>query len=157
MKSRRNLIAAVVLATIFLTLGASMAFGKTFVLCSSFSGKLVTGNEQPAAGIRIVRSWKWGFNSQSGSDETTTDSEGRFQLPPVTGKSLFAGLAPHEPSIGQEIVAHGPNGPVVIWSADKSNYDMDGELDGRKIDAICSLDKKPSADGLYWGTCVEAR
>ncbi len=134
-----------------------MAFGRTFVLCSRFVGVLVTEGGKPAPGIKMVRSWNWGWNDRSGRDETVTGPDGRFEFAAVTGKSLTASIAPHEPSVRQEIIAHGARGAVTIWSVNKKNYDMDGELDGRAINVVCRVDREPSAQGLIWGTCVESK
>ncbi len=133
-----------------------MAFGKELVLASEFRGQLVTDGGTPAPGIRITRSLNWGWGEEVIEDETETDAEGRFSFPKVTRRSLTAGILPHTPSIAQEMMAHGPSGAVNIWFADKANYKDQGELD-RPIDVICHLDREPSADGLFWGTCEEAR
>ncbi|MEY4583409.1 MAG: hypothetical protein RL701_8112 [Pseudomonadota bacterium] len=45
------------------------------------------GKPQPA--IRIERKWNCAFGNHIGSDERTTDSQGRFEFPTVTAKSLF--------------------------------------------------------------------
>lgn len=131
-----------------------MAFGKELVLASAFNGRLVISGGQPAGGIRITRSLNWGWGSEVITDETTTAGDGRFGFPKVTRRSLTAGIIPHTPSIAQEMIAHGPSGPVNIWFADKANYDDGGEL-GRPVSVVCHLDREPSADGLFWGTCVE--
>lgn len=135
-----------------------MAFGKTFVLCSQFNGRLVTGEDVPAAGVRVERSWEWGWTGDKGGDEAVTAADGSFSFPEVTGRSMTAGFVPHEPSVPQQITAHGPDGPVRIFSVEKNNYERDGELAGRGlsgpgINLVCRLDAKPSGDGPFWGTC----
>jgi hypothetical protein len=155
MKFDRRMIAIFAMTTIFLVTGASMAFGKTFVLCSAFSGQLVTEDDQPVGGIKIIRTWNWRFTGETGSDQTVTDADGRFEFQPVTGKSLLAQFAPHEPSIRQELTAHGRDGEVKLWDKDKSNYDMDGES-GFRLNMLCGLDKAPAGERLAPGTCVIA-
>lgn len=134
-----------------------MKFGKEYVLCSRFKGKLVDDAGQPVAGVRIERTWRWTWTKESGSDHATTDKDGLFALPRVTGRSFSAGLFMHEPVVGQEITALGPDGSVVLWSYVKRDYDDNSELGGRPLDVICGLDQPPPGEVLYTGTCVEAR
>lgn len=153
----RLFVGILLLAALFIVMETSMAFGKTFVLCSPFSGVLVTKGGEPAEGVKLERRWEWGWNSKSGSDVAITGPDGRFRFPEVTGSSLFASIAPHEPSVMQSITAYADGRQVEIWNANKNNYDMDGELGGRPIDVVCHLDREPSANGLFWGTCEEAK
>ena len=132
-----------------------MAFGKSFVLCSPFSGTAVIEGGKPVADVVIERRWVWSWNDETGSDRTVTDANGKFEFPLVEGSSMSAMFLPHEPNIRQTIIAHTPGGEVEIWNAIKATYEMNSEMDGRPIKVICHLDKEPSADGLYWGTCVE--
>lgn len=143
------------LFVIVLLAGCTMGFGKSLVLCSPFQGRIVDGQGQPVAGIRIERHWVWGWNDKEGNDSAVTDDAGRFQLPLVEGSSFLGSVMPHEPDVRQRIVAHGPNGEVEIWYASKKSYELNSELDGRPVKVVCRIDKEPSDDGLYWGTCTE--
>ncbi len=134
-----------------------MAFGKTFILCSHFSGTAVTEEDKPAAGIEIERKWFWSWNDKSGTERTVTDKNGKFEFGVVEGSSFSALFLPHEPNILQTITAHTSNGDVEIWHARKDSYEINSEMDGNPIEVICHLDKEPSPDGLYWGTCVEGK
>jgi len=133
-----------------------MEFGKRYVLCSAFKGTLVDIAGKPVTGTRIERTWQWAWKNESGSDHTTTDANGRFSLPQVTGKSLSAGLFTHEPLIAQKITASGPSGPVVLWSYVKRDYAENGELAGRPLHVVCGIEQAPAGKLLYNGTCVEA-
>lgn len=141
-------------ALIFVVGEPVMAFGKELVLASQFDGRLVRGDGSPAADIRLTRTLNWGWGSETITDETTSAADGSFSFPRVTRRSLTAGILPHTPSTAQEIIAHGPDGDVNIWFADKANYDENGEL-GHSIAVTCDLDREPSADALFWGTCFE--
>jgi len=131
-----------------------MAFGKPLVLCSEFTGQLVSESGQPVAGVRLTRTWKWAWNGDTGRDVTESGTDGRFHFPEVTGRSLFASVMPHEPSITQEIIAERVNGPLSIWFTGKLNYERNGEL-GRPLDMICHIDREPQSSRLYSGTCEE--
>ena len=144
--------------TLLSMMGAQMAFGDSLVLCSKLSGKLVDQEGAGQSGIRIVRSWEWAWADKQGSDEVTTDADGSFLFPEVTGSSWTARIVPHTPSIRQSVIAHGPDGAVEILAIDKGSYERDSELEGTGltgpgINVVCRIDKEPSADGLYWGTC----
>jgi len=143
------------LIVFFIISGVSMAFGKTYILCSPFSGTAITTEGKPISGVEIERKWVWGWNGKSGVDRTTTDKQGKFYFPVVTSSSLTASFLPHEPDVSQQITAKTTEGNVEIWYASKKSYELNSEMDGQPIKVLCYLDKKPSADGLYWGTCIK--
>lgn len=132
-----------------------MAFGGGLILCSPFNGRAMTQDGQVVAGLKLERKWKWGWNGKEGSDYVTTNDKGEFSFPVVSGSSLLASLLPHEPDVMQTITAFADSGPVEIWAASKKTYKLNSELTGRPIKVKCLIDAEPSADGLYWGTCVE--
>lgn len=136
-------------------IGASdVAIGKTLVLTSAVEGRLVQdASGKPASGVTVRRSWTWGWNGREGAEETVTDSEGRFRFGEVTGRSLTAGILPHEPGVRQEIAADLPGGALTLLSLQKSNYDRNGELNGRPLRIMCRADLEPDARGFFWGTC----
>ncbi|MCC5865553.1 MAG: carboxypeptidase regulatory-like domain-containing protein [Wenzhouxiangella sp.] len=137
--------------------GALMVFGSPLVLMSAMEGRLTDAGSQPAANIRLVRSWDWAWRNLQGQDETTTDEDGFFRFPAVTGNSLTARLLPHEPSVRQRIMAHHPTGPIEIWLARKGNYDDNGELQGRPLRVLCDLADPPGDDQrLFASLCVAA-
>jgi hypothetical protein len=148
----RFIVGALLAATAWL--GAPMAFGKSFVLCSEFVGQLVSESGQPVSGVRLERTWEWAWNGESGTDVAESAADGRFRFPEVTGRSLFASLMPHEPSITQQIIARRPNGPLTIWYSGKLNYDRNGEL-GRPLDMICHIDREPQPSRWFEGVCEE--
>ena len=136
--------------------GALMVFGKSLVLMSAMEGRLIDADGRPAAGIRLVRSWDWAWRNLQGRDEASTDENGAFRFPAVTGRSLTARLLPHEPSIRQRIIAHHASGTVEIWLARKGNYDDNGELRGRHLRVLCDLAGPPEDDQrLFASLCIE--
>lgn len=143
------------LALVFL-LGANMAFSNSLVLMSELDGQLVGNSGAPAASVRLVRTWEWAWSRQQGSDEATTDTQGRFHFPAVTGRSLSARFFPHEPHIHQRITAYHSDGRTEIWSAIKANYRLNGELGGRPLRLLCGLADVPGdeQDRLFNSQCV---
>jgi len=136
-----------------------MAFGKTYILCSPFSGTAITKDGNSILDVEIERKWVWVWvwvwNGNSGLDRTITDKHGKFNFPVVTSSSLTASLLLHEPDISQQITAKTSEGDLEIWYASKKTYELNSEMNGQPIKVLCRLDKKPSSDGLYWGTCIE--
>lgn len=148
-----------VLIALFFLMGVSMAFFPSpHVLMSEMEGRLLNSSDQPAAKVRLVRSWEWSWTGRKGSDETITDEEGRFSFPEVTGRSITARLLPHEPSIVQKVVAELPEGEIEIWRADKTNYRPNGELRGDPLHVVCGLEELPGSekDRLFASRCVPA-
>lgn len=156
------LIGLVPLALVLILAEAPMAFGKSLVLCSPFHGKLIDASGEAVADVRVERTWTWAWGDKSGSDETVTGSDGTFSFPEVTGSSWSASFMPHTPSIEQTVKAHGPDGAVTLYSVNKKTYDPDSEnivdprLKGPGVNLVCRIDKEPSADGPFWGTCQPA-
>jgi hypothetical protein len=162
MLKRLSLFLIAPLALIFLFTEAPMAFGKSLILASQFNGKLVDGSGAPQPGVKVERIWTWAWGDESGRDEAVTGEDGSFGFPEVTGSSWSAGIVPHSPSIRQEVTAEGPNGPVLLYSVNKSTYDRDSEnmlddrLKGPGVNLVCRIDLEPSGDGPFWGTCQAA-
>lgn len=154
----RRLLAPVLASVLALSLviGANMALSATLVLMSGMDGRLVSASGAPAANTRLVRTWHWAWTDTRGQDETTTDAQGRFRFPPVTGRSMSARLMPHEPDILQTITAQAASGPVEIWSARKANYRENGELQGQPLHVLCGLNGVPGSDNdrLFNSLCV---
>jgi hypothetical protein len=143
------------IALLFVNVEASMAIGRTITLFSDVSGRLVDRTGTPQAGVRIERSWQRSPDDEVETDETITDRQGIFSFPAATGRSLFAEVLPGTPVIRQEMTAFGPNGPVTLWKTVKTNFDLNGELDGRSLFLECRIDTEPNGDGPIWGTCRE--
>lgn len=129
------------------------------VLSSPLRGVLVAGDGSGVPGVTVVRRWEWGWNGRTGEEVTVTDGEGRFEFGTVTGRSLSARIAPHEPSIRIQLVAQTPEGPRLLLSMNKSSYSLGSEARtvgqlGPVLLVRCRADSEPTDEGLYWGTCV---
>jgi hypothetical protein len=134
---------------------AGVALDAEITFFSESSGLLVDGGGNPQAGIRVVRSWKRTPEDEPMIDETVTSPSGAFSFPAATGTRPMAGRLPGTPVIRQEITAFGPDGPVTLWKAVKTNLDPNGELEGRPLNLECRIDVEPNGDGPVWGTCRE--
>jgi hypothetical protein len=80
------------------------------------------------ANTEIERHWRWEWTGKEGMDTTMTDSEGRFSFPEVTGRSLTAGILPHQPVIHQDMYAKSPSGKERFYRLTKKDYDLYGEV-----------------------------
>lgn len=136
-------------------LGSDMAFGKKITFFSEMTGQLVNEEGEEQVGVKVTRSWKRRPEDKPTVDQTVTDSSGKFMFPAATDTSFLASFLPGTPVIKQEITAEGPNGLVTLWKAVKTNFDNNGELQGRPFRLICRIDKEPDGEGPAWGTCQE--
>lgn len=148
----------VILAALAILTGASMAFLNPLVLMSQMDGTLVRSSGEPAAGVRLVRSWDWAWGNRRGSDETATDAQGRFSFDRVTGRSMTARIMPHQPVIRQIITAETADGAIEIWRARKGDYDDNSELLGDALQVLCGLDALPGPESarLFASQCIRA-
>jgi hypothetical protein len=143
-------------ALFFVNPEAGMAIDRTITFFSEVNGLLVDANGTPQGGIRIERSWQRSPEDEPTVDETVTSPNGTFSFPAATGRRSVVGRLPGTPVIRQEITAFGPDGPVTLWKAVKTNTDPNGELHGRPLNLECRIGVEPDGEGPVWGTCREA-
>jgi hypothetical protein len=154
--SRLLISGLLVAALLFMNLEVTMARDGTITFFSAVNGRLIDAEGVPQGGIRIERSWRRSPNDDPVIDETITRPDGAFFFPASTGSQSMIGRLPGTPVIRQEITAFGPDGPVTLWKAVKTNLEPNGELDGRPLNLECRIDVEPDGDGPVWGTCREA-
>lgn len=160
-----------------LALGALRALAPTeanamdrMCLFSAVHG-VVLDHGKPVAGATIERSYNWGWNDQSGGDQTTTDAQGAFALPAIWGRSLLGAILPHEPVIEQTILIKYAGRTWKAWMKDKHNYhengelagldddgklfgyDASGKLVGRPISLVCRLEAELKRRSTVYGIC----
>lgn len=146
----------VLVALVFLTYPeVSMAQGQSLTLFSEVRGRLVNSEGKPQAGVRVSRYWQKTPEDEPVTSETTTDREGYFFFPAVTEQNRISRFLPGTPVIRQEITAFGATGSVTLWKTVKTNFDPNGELDGRPLILQCPIDIEPNGNGHFWGTCIE--
>jgi hypothetical protein len=154
--SRLLISGLLVAALLSMNLEAGMAFDRTIMFFSEVNGRLIDADGSPHGGIRIERSWRRSPDDDPVIDETITGPDGAFFFPAATGPRSMVGRLPGTPVIRQEITAFGPDGPVTLWKAVKTNLEPNGELDGRPLNLECRIGVEPDGEGPVWGTCRES-
>lgn len=143
------------LLLVLLAQGHAMAFSKTLYLFSAVNG-IVLLDGKPVQGVEVVQDYHWHWGDKQVKNVTTTDAQGRFSFPVVTGKSMTAGLLPHEPVIDQQILFYYQGKEHQGWFHAKHNYEDLGELHGQPLNLVCDLKDEPVGRpeiGNY-GICV---
>ena len=130
---------AIAVVVVLALTGSTAVFAKTFVLFSPVSG-VVTKDGQPVAGAEVEQHYVWHWKDQSASTTVTTDGEGRFSFPQVTGSSFLGGLMPHEPVVEQRIVIRYEGREYLAWKHAKHSYEAGGELGGVPLELECALE-----------------
>lgn len=138
----RKLLCCAVLLTGFLIQGQAMAFSKTLYLFSAVEGTVLL-NGLPVEGVEVEQDYLWHWKDEKGLNKTSTDSQGYFRFPAITGRSLTAGFMPHEPVITQNIRLRYQGKEYEGWYHSKRDYENLGELDGRPIRLKCDLNDEP--------------
>ncbi len=129
------------------------------VLASQMEGTLVDKDLRPVPNVRVERTWEWGLNGKRGSNSATTDAQGHFEFPKVTGFSVLAMVLPIEVQVDIRITAYGPEGPVLLLSRLKKDYADRSETKGKHSNFVCRIDLEPGPqlDNSYWGTVIEVK
>lgn len=123
--------------------GHAMAFSKTLYLFSEVNG-IVLLDGKPVQGVEVDQEYSWHWGDKKDRKVTTTDAQGRFHFPLITGKSFTAGLLPHEPVIDQRMRLYYQGKEYQGWFHSKHNYDDLGELNGRPLNLVCDLNDEPA-------------
>lgn len=155
-RSRWLISVLLVAVLLFMNLEAGVAFDRTTTFFSEVNGRLLDADGVAQGGIRIERSWQRSPEDEPGVDETVTGEDCTFLFPAATGLRSILGRMPGTPVIRQKITAFGPDGPVTLWKAVKTNLDPNGELDGRPLNLECRIGVEPDGEGPVWGTCRES-
>ena len=122
-------------------------------LQTDLESRVLDQRGQPVPGAQIERSYSWTWKKQQGTDQASTDAQGRFQFPAMQGSSFFGGFLPHEPMVEQTILIHHGGKTYKAWMFDKRNYEQNGELAGKPIVLSCSLETEPRHSGKVFGIC----
>lgn len=100
-------------------------------LFSAVNGQILK-NGQPVAGIKIERSYNFGWVDKNHIETTSSDHQGRYSFKEATKWMLLGSLLPHEAVIPQKILIYPEANKegIEIWHHVKRNYDTMGELSG---------------------------
>lgn len=139
---QKKLLCYFLLSIGLLIQGHAMAFSKSYYLFSEVKGAVFL-NGKPVKGAEVEQEYNWHWKKEKKSSVTKTDEQGNFHFPTVTGKSMTAGLLPHEPVIVQYLRIRYEGKEYQGWFHTKHNYDDLGELKGRPIRLKCELTDEP--------------
>lgn len=131
-----------------------MWFGRSLILASPVSGRMIAADGAPLTGVPVLRRWSWVVGGENGSQEVVTDSNGEFRFAAVQRRRWGAALLPHAPEVRQEIVAFPSTGEILLMRLKKLDYAMNGERDGKPLRLSCRTDTVPVAQGAFWGICT---
>ncbi|MFD1216827.1 MULTISPECIES: DUF4198 domain-containing protein [Microbulbifer] len=90
---------------------------------------------KPVSGARVIRTTDFQKKKQ---DETVTDSEGRFELPPIFERHIV-NLLPQEFVVGQLINVSFNDEEFKIWSGVKRKREENAEARGKPLVVVCEL------------------
>jgi hypothetical protein len=130
----------------------SMSLFSKLVFFSEVHG-IVLDHGQPIMGADIERSFKSDWRGKNGVDYTRTDKDGKFHFGAVAESSVLAKLVPHQPVISQKILIKLNGKAYEAWLSGKTNYDENGELNGKPINMICDIATEPSYQNKFYGIC----
>lgn len=122
--------------SVFSTGGFAMGFFDAGKVClfSGISG-VITKDGKPVANARVVRT---ADRDGERKDETTTDDNGYFELPPMFERTVTK-LLPMEFVVAQEIVVIHEEQKVEIWSSVKRSPEENSESRGNELKVSCEL------------------
>lgn len=106
-------------------------------LFSNMAGS-ITLNGKPVANARLVRTVNL---SSDETDETTTDENGKFELPAIFKRTISKYL-PQEFAANQEIVVHYNGKEYRIWSGVKRKSEENTESRGKPLRVKCELNSE---------------
>ena len=130
-----------------------MALFAKKVMFSEVTG-VVTLNGQPVKGAEIDQVYQWAWDDKKEEAKATTDAQGMFKFPLREKSGIVSSVMPHEPVIFQQIVIKYQGKDYVAWQHSKHNYDLDGELKGKKLVLRCELSDETRNDGNVFGICT---
>lgn len=136
MSFKKISLITLLLISIFSTGGFAMGFFDAGRVClfSGISG-IITLEGKPVANARVLRS---ADRDGVKKDETTTDENGYFELPPMYERTVTK-LLPMEFAASQSIMVILKDKEYEIWSSVKRSPEENSESKGKKMNVTCEL------------------
>lgn len=138
MQLTKRTLAITILSLLLISCGVlSMGLSDLGKVClfSEMSG-VVNLDGKPIAGVRLVRTVNL---SSDVTDETVTDSQGKFHFPAAYEKTVTKYL-PQEFVSNQDIKAFYNDKEYRVWSAVKRTPEENSESRGKPLVVTCNLD-----------------
>lgn len=142
-----SLIATLSLLLLLANQAEAFMFSKN-VYCSPVQG-VIQLHGKPLSGLLVTRTLiSGGFKGRRHTDTTTTDANGKFELPEVSNRTFLRPdlLSPY-PRVDQEFLLTYEGKNYGIWEFTKENFELGGEVNGldKVIHLICDLKNTESA------------
>lgn len=130
----------------------TMALFGTNVLFSELEGQILL-NGEAVEGAEVTQITLWSHEGAVEPVTTRTDADGRFRFSEISRRAGFSNLLPGQITIVQKInIVHGGK-EYRGWLNTKSNYDRNGELNGKPLRLECELSHEPTDEGDDFGVC----
>lgn len=134
--------------------GGAMSLFEPKCVFSKVEG-VVLEDGNPVQGAEVERYYKWGGGSNRPIiNRVKTDEQGIFNFPATYEHSIIASIFPIQPSINQKIIIQYQSKSYEAYLFWKSNYQENGELDGKPLHLVCDLKNEPSRMGGFYGVCT---
>ena len=127
------------------------------VYCSPVQG-VIQIHGKPLPGLKITRTLiSGGFKGRRHTDSTTTNANGKFELPEVSNRTFLRPdlLSPY-PRVDQEFLLTYEGKDYGIWEFTKENFELGGEVNepDKVIHMMCDLKDVESAGEARIVRCV---
>jgi hypothetical protein len=123
------------------------------VLFSEVHGTVLKDGK-PVSGAEIIEKAKWSDDADKNPmQRSITGQDGAFSFPAMERSAGLLRFIPASPNIAQTILIRYEGVEYVAWIHDKGSYDANVELDGKPINLVCELTRKPDFEGRHYGIC----
>ena len=147
-----------ILSIVFTPLVYSMSIGDFGKLClfSGISG-VITLNGEPVKHAVVKRQATRSHVQGYKKDETTTDEQGYFEMPPLYDRNIIGKFLPMEFVSSQTIVVSYQGRDYKLWGGIKRNREENSEARGERLIVECILDAESEMieidGGVYETKC----
>ena len=132
--------------------GMAMAMFSKLVLFSRVEG-VITLDGQPVEGAEVVQEILYKEAGKIPPATVRSAADGRFVLEEVSHNAGVTRLLPGQASVVQRLVIRHDGQEYEAWRHNKSSFEPDSELEGRKLELVCELTTTPDFEGTHYGVC----